>query len=162
MNDEKTAARNPDYKAAVQDIIDKAPFITETGIQLEKVEPGECETSLVTLPMHLQQDNCIHAGVVATLADHTAGCAATSLVEQDQYVLTAEFKINFLRPTQAGRLACRAKVIGPGRRLIVAESEVRTSGSDEPDLLAKALVTLAVLDKSKTAMMPDSCAKKKP
>jgi acyl-coenzyme A thioesterase PaaI-like protein len=58
------------------------------------------------------------------MADHTAGAAACTLIAQGQLLLTVEFKIYLLRPGQGERLRCEARVLKPGRILIVVESEM--------------------------------------
>jgi len=141
--------RNPDYQAAVQRLFDGAAFVAGLGIHPTNVAPGRCETQLVITPSHCQQDGYVHAGALATIADHTAGAAATTVVAANEYVLTAEFKINFLYPAMGNCLRCRSQVLKPGRQLIVAESEVYILGGDQTRLVAKALLTLAVLDRTR-------------
>ncbi len=87
----------------------------------------------------------MHAGVQATMADHTAGGAGGTLVKEGDLVLTAEFKINFLRPAIGESFRCRAMVLKPGKTLIVAESEVYANQGGTEKLVAKAIVTLAVV-----------------
>jgi uncharacterized protein (TIGR00369 family) len=129
----------------LRNIFHAAPFIASLGIELETVTPGQCVTKLRVLPHHLQQNGVVHAGVLATMADHTAGGAAASLLSAGQYPLTAEFKINLLRPASGTDLTCRARVLKPGRTLSVAESEVFMDRGGSEILIAKALVTLAVV-----------------
>ncbi len=130
--------------AKVRHIFDNAPFIREMGVELTSVEDGWCETRLVTNRHHWQQHGLIHAGVLATMCDHTAGCAARGVVGMDQDVLTVEFKINFLRPAVADRLRCRSDVLRAGKTLVVCESDVYAQKDAEEKLVAKAMVTLAV------------------
>jgi uncharacterized protein (TIGR00369 family) len=99
------------------------------------------------MPKHFQQDTFIHAGVQATMADHTAGAAAGSLVKESEIVLTVEFKINLLRPAVGESLRCIAKVLRTGKTLIVAESEVYATKAGDEKLCAKAMVTLAVVSR---------------
>ncbi|WP_432473138.1 PaaI family thioesterase [Amphritea sp. HPY] len=141
--------RNPEYAAEVRRVFDKAPFVRELGIALLDFEPGHCNTQLPLEDRHLQQDGYVHAGVQATLADHTAGTAAATLLNAEQLILTAEFKINLLRAAKGDSLFCRAGVLKPGAQLIVAESEVFCVADGQTDLVAKATVTLAVVDKSR-------------
>ena len=136
------SSRIPDE---VSRIFANAPFIADLGIRLESSGPGACTTVLPLERRHLQQDGYVHAGVQATIADHTAGAAAASLVKEGQYVLSAEFKINLLRAARGERLVCRAKVLKAGSQLIVAESEVFCVASGEERLVSKATVTLAVM-----------------
>ena len=141
----------PDTQLDVQEIFRAAPFIALLGIELESVAHGECHTRLRLRPEHLQQNGVVHAGVIATIADHTAGGAAGSVLGGDSYPLTAEFNINLLRAASGEYLTCHARVLKPGRTLIVAESEVFAGDTIQPVLVAKALVTLAVLANRKNA-----------
>ena len=61
-------------------IFDAAGFLHTLGVRLDAVGPGSCQTSLALTPALLQQHGFAHAGVVTTLADHTAGGAAKAAV----------------------------------------------------------------------------------
>ncbi len=136
---------SPAIPDEVKRIFTSAPFIADLGIRLESAGTGACTTVLPLERRHLQQDGYVHAGVQATIADHTAGAAAASLVKDGQSVLSAEFKINLLRAAKGERLICRAKVLKAGSQLIVVESEVFCVASGEERLVSKATVTLAVV-----------------
>jgi uncharacterized protein (TIGR00369 family) len=130
----------------IQRIFRAARFISDLGIELESVGDGECVTTLELRDRHRQQDGYVHAGVHATIADHTAGVAAATLLSRHQMVLSVEFKLNLLRAATGERLICRANVLKPGRRLSVVESEVFcVSGGDER-LVSKMTATMAYVD----------------
>ena len=131
-------------ESRVRQIFDNANFVRDLGMQLTLVEEGACEITLVPAARHQQQHGLIHAGVLATMADHSAGCAARSVVGLDEDALTVEFKINFLRPALAERLRCRARVLRGGKTLVVVESEVFAEKDSAEQLVCKATVTLAV------------------
>lgn len=132
----------------VEEIFKKAKFLDHLGLQLKGCGKGWCESELSVKSFHLQQDGLVHAGVVATLADHTAGAAAVSLLPNDKIILTVEFKLNLLRAARGSALRCRADVLKEGRRLIIAESEVFSAEEGGEKMAAKAIVTLAVVEKS--------------
>ena len=117
-------------------------FVKTCGIRLASLERGRAESRLKITGAHSQQDDFAHAGVMATMADHTAGYAAFSVVTEDYRILTLEFKINFLRPAAGDGLACRARVVKEGKNILVADSEVFSQGKGGEKLVAKALVTL--------------------
>jgi uncharacterized protein (TIGR00369 family) len=130
----------------IQRIFRAARFISDLGVELESVGDGECVTTLELKDRHFQQDGYVHAGVQATIADHTAGVAAATMVDEDQKVLTVEFKINFLRAARGDRLVCRAEVLKPGRRFSVVESEVLCIDSEDEILVSKMIATMAYVD----------------
>ncbi len=134
-----------DYREHVRAIFERAPFIGDLGVALSDLGPGWCESVLRIAPKHLQQDGYIHAGVQATIADHTAGGAAGTVAKPGDLVLTVEFKINLLRPALGDRLRCRATVLRDGRTITVVESEVFARKDNAEKLVSKAMVTLALV-----------------
>ena len=143
---EAVTPRNPEYRDVVEAIFNKAAFVQMLGIRLTGVGPGWCETMMDIVPMHLQQDGFVHAGMLATIADHTAGAAAGSLIAEGQTVLSVEYKINLLRPAVGQSLRGRADVIRGGRRIIVVDSDVFARRDGEEKLVAKAIVTLTAVE----------------
>ena len=133
---------------SVESIFYQANFIRDLDIRLDKFAEGICETSLVVQERLLQQHGFIHGGVIATMADHTAGGAARS-VSGDKDVLTVEFKINYLRPAIGDRLRCTASVLRAGKTVIVAESLVYASNAGKEALVAKLTETLFLADDPK-------------
>jgi len=134
----------------VRAIFTAAPFIQDLGLKCEKIGHGFVESSLVIQNKHLQHHGIIHAGVQTTMADHTAGAAAsTMLKEENTAVLTAEFKMNLLRAAIGNKLYCRAKVLKAGNQLIVVESEVFVENDERKQdpsvLVAKMTATMSVL-----------------
>lgn len=131
--------------AEVERLFTAAPFIRELGLELVAATPGECRSRLMLAERHLQQDGFVHAGVQGAMADHTAGAAAASLVRPGQRILGAEYKINLLRAARGEALLCIARVIKAGRTLVVAEADIRCRDGEDEKLVAKAMVTLAVV-----------------
>jgi uncharacterized protein (TIGR00369 family) len=137
--------RNPDYRKAAAAIFTAAGFIVDLGIEPVTISPGFVETRLTLLPRHLQQDSFVHAGVQATLADHTAGAAAFTAIGAEQIVLTTSFSISLMAAAEGEELRARAYLLKAGRRVIFAESSVFAVRGGDEKLVAKAQVTLAVL-----------------
>jgi uncharacterized protein (TIGR00369 family) len=129
-------------------------FVADCGFEAVHYERGRLESSLKVLNRHRQQDNYIHAGVIATMADHTAGYAAFSLVSGDYRILTIEFKINFLEPAYGYRLICRSRILREGGQILVGESEVFDRRTDEEVLVAKAMVTLKAVHQASIKPVP--------
>ncbi|MBW1998845.1 MAG: PaaI family thioesterase [Deltaproteobacteria bacterium] len=126
-------------------------FIEYCQFRAEIIKRGFFQSRVDISDHHRQQDGFVHAGVMATMADHTAGYAAFTTVSKDFQILTIEFKINFLRPALGEALSCRAKVIREGSKIIISESEVFDLRGGEEKLAAKALVTLMAVHRDELA-----------
>lgn len=138
----------------VTGIFTSAPFVADLGIEPVAIDEGRCESRLELGDRHLQHDGFVHAGVLATMADHSAGAAAATLLRPGRIVLTAEFKISLLRAARGESLHCVARVIKPGSRIMFAESEVHCETGGEARLVAKASVSLAVVPDGRQAPPP--------
>jgi uncharacterized protein (TIGR00369 family) len=134
-----------DFSEAIEQGFRNAPFVAHLGIELEALGPGWCEARLDVQPWHMQQTGVVHAGVVATLADHCAGAAATTQLAPGEFVVTAEYKINLLRGARGERLHCRAEVLKPGQTLAVVEAHVFAERAGQRELVAKLNATMAVI-----------------
>lgn len=100
------------------------------------MEVGPDGTVLLdTRPEHEVMPGTVHFAVLATLAEVAAA------QKLGVSVVPAQVSLNLLRRARPGRLEARGSVVRTGRRLAVAEGEVRQEGK----LVAKATVTFAVL-----------------
>ncbi len=129
-------------------------FIADCGFEPVTFARGYLESRLKVLTRHRQQDSYIHAGVLATMADHTAGYAAYSLAEEEMRILTIEFKINFFEPAYGHTLICKSRIIREGRRILVGESEIFDHRNNETIPAVKALVTMMAVHQSKIKPVP--------
>ena len=130
----------------VRCMFEDAHFVTDLGIAFEAAGPGWCETSLAEPPRSLlQQSGSLHAGVMATMADHTAGGAIVSQLAHGLGVVSVGFSINFLRPA-LGPLRCRGESLRCGKRIGVADATVYARDDErEERAVARATVTLAIV-----------------
>jgi uncharacterized protein (TIGR00369 family) len=86
-----------------------------------------------------------HGGVTAFLVDNSTTIAASTMIQQGQAVLTAEYKLSLLAPGLGERLVCRARVIKAGKILSVVAADVFSVTGAEEKHTATALATIAVI-----------------
>ncbi|MCJ7595265.1 MAG: PaaI family thioesterase [Desulfobacterales bacterium] len=127
-------------------------FIKYCQFEADVIKRGYFQSRVRIEEHHRQQDGFIHAGVMATMADHTAGYSAFTTVSEEFQILTIEFKINFLRPAHGDTLVCKSTVIRGGTQVIISESEVFDQREGEEAMVAKALVTLMAVHRDKFAL----------
>jgi uncharacterized protein (TIGR00369 family) len=126
-------------------------FIKHCGLEAVRVKRGLFESHVLIGTHHRTQDNFIHAGLMATMADHTAGYAAFTMVSEEFRILTIEFKINFLKPAFGDALRCRSRVMSKGRQIIVATSKLYDMRKDHETRVAEAIITLMAVPGEKIA-----------
>lgn len=128
--------------AALRAFFASAPFMAELGIEPVGCEAGRVHTRMAVHPRLLQHSGVVHAGALASLADHTMGAAAQTMT--DRLILTAEFKLSLLRGARGQHLECRSAVLKPGRLLMFTEAEVFAVDGTARVQVAKASATMAV------------------
>ena len=116
------------------------------GIVVDRVDHGIFETHVPMRGELVQQDGFAHAGIIATMADHTAGYAAFTTITRKERILTVEFKINYFKPAVGDILICRSHVINAGRRIIVSQSDLFSIVNGHEKNIARAMVTLMAVN----------------
>ena len=115
---------DPEFRQRVIDDFGRQKVMQTMGITLESVEPGEIQLQVPFRDDLTQQNGYLHAGVLSTALDTACGVSAYTLMTTDSSVLTIENKINLLRPANNGPFRVVARVIKPGRTVIVSEGKL--------------------------------------
>jgi len=115
------------------------------GAQIVLVSEGEVHITLPFSPLLSQQHGYVHAGAIASILDSACGYAALTKAPVDHDVVTAEFKINLLRPALGERFLAIGKVQNAGKRLTVCTGEVRgfTGPNETGKVIALMQATIA-------------------
>ena len=129
---------------SVRSIFACAPFMVDLGVVPIAAGEGTVSTELRVEKRHTQHMGVVHAGVMATMADHSMGAAAQTLAPEGYWILTAELRTSLLRPARGERLVCEALVLKPGRSITFTEASVWAVSGAERTLVMKASATMAV------------------
>jgi uncharacterized protein (TIGR00369 family) len=128
----------------VRQSFDRQGFMRTLGATLESVEPGTVTITCGFENGLTQQHGLLHGGLVATLLDVACGYAALSVIPADREVLTVEFKINFLKPTNTDRVIAVGHVVQSGRTLTVCEGTAFDAARAR--ILARMTATMMAVD----------------
>lgn len=140
--------RDPNWERSAREVFHAQGLMAHLGIELLALKPG-CAVLAVPYRLELsQQRGFFHGGVMATLVDNSGGIACGTLKAADQEILTAEFKINILRPGMGERLVAEAQVVRPGRTLAVARMDVFAEKDGKRTLCAIGQGTYAYIDRT--------------
>ena len=113
---------SPDNR--IRQSFDAQSMMATLGAELTHVEPGHAHISAPILEGSKQQHGFAHAALTFAIGDSAAGYAALTVMADGFEILTTEMKINLLAPAQGDMLIARGKVIKPGRKLVIVQSDV--------------------------------------
>jgi uncharacterized protein (TIGR00369 family) len=116
------------------------------GARLAFVGDGEVQIELPFSPGLTQQHGYVHAGVITSIMDSACGYAALTKAPDDCEVVTAEFKINLLKPAIGDRFLAIAKVQQAGKLLTVCMGEARAFTGASPIYKVVALMQSTIVN----------------
>ncbi|WP_317057261.1 PaaI family thioesterase [Roseovarius rhodophyticola] len=120
------------------------------GAKLALIEKGCVVIEAPILNSSLQQQGFAHAGLTFSIGDSAAGYSALTLLPENHEVLTSEMKINLLAPGEGDALIARGRVIRPGRRLMVVQSDVFAVKDGQERHIALLTGTMVPVDLSRS------------
>jgi uncharacterized protein (TIGR00369 family) len=129
-------------------VLASQPFSVLLGAGMLALEPGRCELQVPISAQLKQQNGFAHGGVVSYLADNALTFAGGTALHVP--VVTAEFKINYLRPAVGERLVARAQAVHVGKTQAVCRCDVFTVTGTQEKLCAIAQGTIVKLPDAAT------------
>lgn len=106
------------------DLLD-SPYQRFLGLQFVRYEEGLVEIDMPFREEFLREDGSdwLHGGILSALIDIAGDYAVHSKTGGD--VPTVDLRIDYLRPAKRGRLTAIARTVKVGRRISVADIEVK-------------------------------------
>jgi len=115
----------------ITDSFNSQGLMSTLSAQIVSIDDGEVQIELPFSTKLSQQHGYLHAGAITSIADSACGYAALTKVSAKHEVVTAEFKINFMRPAIGERFLAIGRVVNSGKLLTVCTGEVQAySGTD--------------------------------
>jgi uncharacterized protein (TIGR00369 family) len=131
------------FLAMGREVLAAQPFSRLIGAELAAFSRGHCELHVPIGESVKQQHGFVHGGVLSYAADNALTYAGGSALGLP--VVTAEFKINYLRPAIGERLIARAEAVHTGRTQSVCRCDVFVVQGGVEKLCAAAQGTIAAL-----------------
>ena len=132
-----------------REVLAEQAFSRLLGAELTKLSPGKAELQLALKDELKQQHGFAHGGVLSYLADNALTYAGGTAMRVP--VVTAEFKINYLRPATGERLVARAEAVSVGKTQSVCRCDVFAVLGHEETLCAIAQGTIAKIGEAPPA-----------
>jgi uncharacterized protein (TIGR00369 family) len=143
---EEFEPRDPDWDANVRASFARQTFMRTIGGRMNSLAPGRCEIELPFRADLCQQHGYLHGGVVAAIAANAGGFAAMTLMPPNSSVVGIEYKINLFASPAGELFTARGRVIRPGRKLHVVETEVHAGRKGAQTPVARMLATMMCVE----------------
>ena len=130
------------YEKALRKAVEAAPYYQLLQIRLEEIDAGFARFRMPFRRELMQAYGVAHGGAITSLADTAVAFALMTLIQPGERVTTVELKINFLAPVVEGELIGESRVLQKGKRLALADMEVK---DEKGKLIAKGLATYMIL-----------------
>ena len=134
------------YEKALRKAVESAPYYQLLQIRLEEIDVGFARFRMPFRRELVQAYGVAHGGAITSLADTAVAFALMTLIQPGERVTTVEIKINFLTPVIEGELVGESRVIQKGKRLALADMEVKDQNGK---LVAKGLATYMIISPGK-------------
>ena len=112
------------------------------GARLVSVGRGAIDIELAFRNDLTQQRGILHAGVLTSILDSACGYAALTMMPEDADVVSVEFKVNLLRPTDGDLFMAEGRVLKAGRTLTVVRGDAYVNSAQGRTLVATMLATM--------------------
>jgi len=129
-----------DIQTFAQEVFASQPFSRFIGAELTAATRDGAQLSLVIKDHHKQQHGFVHGGVISYLADNAITFAGGLALGGN--ALTAEFKINYIRPGVGARLVANAQARSASKRTAICQCEIYAVDGADRTLCALAQGTV--------------------
>lgn len=133
-----------DLAAFAHGIFQAQPFSQFLGAELTALGESSAEIRVRNRKDLQQQHGFIHGGVISYLADNALTFAGGLALGGD--ALTAEYKINYVKPAVADTIIARATAVVTTRRQAVCTCSILELDGDQERLIALAQGTIVAVD----------------
>ena len=110
----------------------KKTFDKLIDITLLSRKKGYCKVKLNFKKVYLNHGGIVHGGVIATLLDMTLAKAVSTLMNKNEWCVTAQLNIHFISPAFPGKpIYAHAEVKRKGKTLAFVEGGIETSSKTQ-------------------------------
>ena len=122
-----------DIQKRIADSFARQGMMGVLDAKLVLVQAGEVHIEMPFAARLSQQHGYVHAGAIISIVDTACGYAALTRAPGGFEIVTAEFKVNLLRPALGERFLAIGTVQNAGKLLTVCTGEVRAfTGAGAP------------------------------
>jgi acyl-CoA thioesterase len=111
--------------ARIHEAFAQVPYARLLGLEFVSASRGAAVYRLTVREELTRMRGILHGGAVASLMDTAAAFAVHTLLEPEQWTVTVDLTLHFLRPASSGHITAHARVVRNGRRLVILTIEAK-------------------------------------
>lgn len=117
-------------------------------LEMKFISQGEHVTvcSMPVARSTMNPNRVAHGGALFSLADNGMGRAIQRTLNETEMSASIEIKMSYFRAVRDGELACEARIVKSGKRVVFAEADL----FNHEKLVAKATGSFSIFTPSKT------------
>ena len=131
-----------DIQDRIQNSFNTQGLMKTLGARLLSVQEGEVQIELPFSTTLSQQHGYIHAGVTTAIVDNACGFAALTKAPAGYEIVSADFKMNMIRPAIGELFIATGRVESAGKMLTVCRGEVVAISGDSRKVVALMQATM--------------------
>ena len=109
------------------------PFVKMMGMKLLSAADGKSVMECKVRPILRNTSGTLHGGAMGALVDMSVATALRSVMPLPSKMTTVEYKVNFLKAVQEGKVTAHGTVLRMGRTIAAGTTEIR---NDEGEIVA--------------------------
>lgn len=113
---------NPKHVQAVLELINRGPYFRHLSMPVRDIGMGYSIVELDIGNEHLNPFGGLHGGVYASAIDTAAYWAIYCELDEDVGLISLDLKVDYLAPTNAGKMVIRGNRIKIGKTICLAEA----------------------------------------
>jgi uncharacterized protein (TIGR00369 family) len=122
--------KNPKFVDFVTSYVAAQGFLSSIHATIEELAVGKVTLKIPYSASVGQHTGAFHGGVIGALSEAAMGACAATMIQSDQTVVGAEYKVNFLSLAQGETLIAEGEILKAGRSLSVCRATVLVSQAD--------------------------------
>ncbi len=111
--------------ARIHEAFAQVPYARLLGLEFVSASRGAAVYRLAVREELTRMRGILHGGAVASLMDTAAAFAVHTLLAPEQWTVTVDLTLHFLRAASSGQLTAHARVVRNGRRLVILTIEAK-------------------------------------
>lgn len=131
-----------DQLPILRQALKQSTFTNHMGAVPTYCQDGRSELEIMVTDEMKQHMSIIHGAVLGFAADSACAWAAISELGN---VVTAEYKINFIKPAVGDKIIAKGEVIGTTSKTAVTRADIYVENHGKTKLVATAMATIAAI-----------------